>query len=165
MKEVLILTGACGVGKSTLAREWAKLKDGAIIDCDYFTEWIFQKDFPHWTDIEERLTARITARVAQEYLDYGLSVAIENVWTDEGIGIIKKLIQHADIKAIHLHCELSENMARDAVRIPENQMRDRVKVVKDELEAIDWPAEVHQLDTSKLTIWQTLAAIEKLDFH
>jgi shikimate kinase len=165
MQEVLILTGACGVGKSTIAREWAKLKDGAIIDCDYFTEWIFQKDFPHWTVEEEQLTARITAKVAQEYIDFGLSVAIENVWTDVGISILKKLIKNTDTKVVLLYCELSENMARDATRILEDQMHERVRIVKEELEAIVWQAEVQQLDTTKLTVYQTLKAIDELNFN
>ena len=36
--EVLLLTGACGVGKTTIAQGWAKSKKGVIIDCDYLTE-------------------------------------------------------------------------------------------------------------------------------
>lgn len=39
--EVLILTGACAVGKTSVAKEWAKRKAGAIIEYDYFMEWIF----------------------------------------------------------------------------------------------------------------------------
>ncbi|GEM_PF-4904892 len=34
-KEVLVLTGACGVGKSTIAKAWAKSKAGVCIESDY----------------------------------------------------------------------------------------------------------------------------------
>jgi len=55
MKELLILTGACGVGKSTIAEEWAKRKNGAKVDCDYLTEWIYNTDLP---DIRSRKICR-----------------------------------------------------------------------------------------------------------
>ena len=43
--EVIIFTGACGVGKSTTAKEWAKQKDGAVVQGDYFSNSIYKKDF------------------------------------------------------------------------------------------------------------------------
>ena len=126
MKEVLIITGACGVGKSTIAKEWAKLKDGATIDCDYLTEWIYKKDFHHWTIEEERFVAKLASKIAIEYLNYGMSTSIENVWSPIGIELIKSEIQSSlkiKVKAIWLFCDLTENHKRDQQRKLENQMK------------------------------------------
>ena len=62
--EVLILTGTCAVGKTATAKAWAKSKNGAIIECDYFTEWIYNKDFPHWTEEEEKFTSNLAQILA-----------------------------------------------------------------------------------------------------
>lgn len=165
MKEILILTGACGVGKSTIAKEWAKLKNGAAIDCDYLTEWIYNKDFPQWSIEEEKFTAKLASKMAIEYLNYGMSTAIENVWSPVGIEILKNetLVQFKlDVKAIWLFCEISENHKRDQQRIPENQMKKRVNIVNQELDGCNWPDYVHKIDSTNLSIEQTLKMIDNL---
>ena len=59
--EVLILTGPCAVGKTTTAKAWAKNKNGAIVECDYLTNWIYSDDFPHWTEEEEKFTSKLSS--------------------------------------------------------------------------------------------------------
>jgi len=44
MNDLLIVTGTCGVGKTTLSESWAKRRRGASIHCDSFREWIWEKD-------------------------------------------------------------------------------------------------------------------------
>lgn len=68
MNEILILTGACGVGKTTVAREWARGKNGVAIEADYFTEWIHNVSFERFTQEEERLVANLSLVTAKEYL-------------------------------------------------------------------------------------------------
>lgn len=165
MKETLIITGACGVGKSTIASEWAKLKNGATIDCDYLTEWIYNKDFPHWTIEEEKFTAKLASKIAIEYLNYGMSTSIENVWTPIGIELLKnEIISYTEtsIKAVWLYCELTENHKRDQQRILENQMKERVNIVNTELASYHWPAYLHKVDTTDLNIEQTLKVIDAI---
>lgn len=165
MKEVLILTGACGVGKSTIAKEWARLKKGATVDCDYLTEWIYNPEFPSWTLEEEKFVAKLTAKIALEYLHYGMSTSIENVWSPVGITILKNKIQaqlDIDVKVVWLFCEISENHQRDQQRIPENQMKERVDIVNGELQNYEWPDYLEKLDTTDLSIGQTITLIESL---
>ncbi|MTB53330.1 AAA family ATPase [Lewinella sp. W8] len=166
MQKVLLITGACGVGKTTLARAWARRHQGAIIETDYLTEWVFKEDFPQWTPAEERFTARASALLAVEYLREGMPVAIENVWSPEGMNLIRAHLRAADeqiaVQAVWLFCDLPENQRRDQERIPENQMLARVAVVKRELEGYDWPAEVHRMDTMRISVEETLDIIEGL---
>lgn len=78
---ILILTGACGVGKSTIAKTWAKKRQGVCIECDYFTEWIYD-NHPISTDYflnTESLVVELSWACAEKYLKSGFSVAIENV--------------------------------------------------------------------------------------
>ena len=140
--KVLILTGACGVGKSSTAKEWAKRANGAIIECDYFTEWIYKKDFPHWTVEEEYFTAKLTAVSTLEYLKNGMSVAIDNVWSPVGIQILVDLLKKEkivrSIKVVWLYCDISENHKRDEQRILSHQMKERVGIVNNELKSYEW---------------------------
>ncbi len=162
--KTLLLNGACGVGKTTLAKAWAKRHHGAIVECDYFTEWIFNPDFPHWSAEEERLVAELSAGVAGKYLDAGMPVAIENVWTPAGLDLLRTLLRNHpgvhSVTVVLLHCQIEENRRRDALRPPENQMRERVDVVRQELMDHTWPKYVNHLETSSLSIRETLDQIE-----
>lgn len=162
--EVVIFTGACGVGKSSTAKEWAKRKDGAIIECDYFTEWIFKKDFPHWTVEEERFTANLTVVNALEYLKNGMSVAIDNVWSPVGIQILVDRLSKdkfvSSIKVVWLYCNLKENHKRDEQRILSHQMKERVDIVNKELASYDWQDFVLKLDTSEMSIKEVCDLVE-----
>ena len=165
--EVLILTGACGVGKTTLARAWARHKQGAVVESDYFTEWILKEDFPHWTREEEIFTAKLAARVALEYLRFPMPVAIENVWSPTGLELLRQMLAPdplvRSLTFVWLECRLPENQARDAQRPPSDQMGRRVAVVRQELQAYDWPEYVRRVDSSGLSVCETLRTIEDLE--
>ena len=164
--EILIITGACGVGKTTTASEWAKLKKGAIIECDYFTEWIFKPDFPSWGIEEEKLVATLATKTAIEYMQNGMPVAIENVWTPTGIQILIENLQKEKavhfIKVIWLFCERKENHRRDELRIPDNQMKERVDIVNEELFGYTWQEYVHKIDSSNYSVGEIIQIIENL---
>lgn len=165
MKEVLIITGPCGIGKTTLAKAWAEMKYGAIVECDYLTEWIFDPNFPHWTEAEEKLIAGISAGITEEYLNFGMSVAIENVWSPLGVEILKKRLSKipgTHIKSIRLVCDVQENLRRDQLRTEENRMNDRVRMVADQLASYDWSEETFLLDTTDMKVEESLSIIDKI---
>lgn len=166
--EILILTGACGVGKTTLSKKWATEKNGAVVECDYFTEWIYAKNFPKWNSEEEQFTANLSTKVAIEYIKAGMPVAIENVWSPLGIQIIIDQIKAYDksikVKAVWLFCEITENHRRDELRIADNQMKERVDIVNDELSGYTWPGFVTKLNSTALTIDETLDKIRNADY-
>lgn len=161
--EVLILTGTCAVGKTTVAKAWAKAKQGARIECDYFTEWIYREDFPHWTEKEEKFTSNLSVIVAFEYLRENMSVAIDNVWTPLAIDAMRveffRMI-NVVVKEVRLTCDPDENLKRDQQRSPENQMKERIKIVNDELDSHVWPSYIQIIDTTNLSIEEILEKIE-----
>lgn len=169
MREVLIITGACGVGKSTISRLWAKEKKGAIIESDYFTEWIYNDIYERFKKEEETLVADLTFVVAKEYLNHNMSVAIENVWSPAGLEKLKNALEsdfpNIKITCIWLKCERTENHHRDQLRVPENHMKERVDIVNDELAGYEWPAYVWIIDSTDLTAAQTLAQILEPNFN
>jgi adenylylsulfate kinase-like enzyme len=163
MKEILILTGACGVGKSTISKKWAKLKKGAIIESDFFRNWICNDIYDRFSKKEEMLVADLTFVSAKEYLKHNMPVAIENVWTPSGLDKLKNDLENefgnVSIKIVWLKCNLQENHRRDKLRATENQMKDRVNIVNAELSEYKWPEYLNILDTTNLTEMETLNRI------
>lgn len=165
MHEILILTGACGVGKTSTARAWAKAKQGVAIEADYFTEWIHDDDFERFTREEETLVANLTFVTAQEYLKQNMPVAIDGVWSPYGLKILKNRFEgeaNIRLKFVWLRCEINENHRRDELRMPENQMKDRVDIVNQELRSYQWEDYVHKIDTTNMALQETLNAIEQI---
>ena len=154
------------MGKTTNAQAWAKARQGAVIECDYLTEWIFKDNFPHWSAEEEKFVVSATLALAKEYLRFPMPVAIENVWTPEGIIRLKagleQLPEVTSLKFVWLYCELPENHRRDQLRIPEHQIKERVDIVNREQRVHLWPDFVHPLDTTKLNVRETIESIEAL---
>ncbi len=163
MKEILIITGACGVGKSTISKKWAKLKQGVVIESDYFRNWMNNQIYGRFSKEEEMLIADLSFVSAKEYLKHNMPVAIENVWTPFGLNKLKNRLEieleDLNIKLIFLKCDLEENHRRDRLRITEKQMKDRVSIVNSELSEFKWPDYLNILDTTNLTEKETLNRI------
>lgn len=142
MNEVVVLTGACGVGKTIVAREWAKRKNGVALETDYFTEWIHHDGFERFTRGEEKLVANLSLVTSREYLAQKMPVAIEGVWSPYGLGLLKaelkKDVNGAKLKFVWLYCDIEENHRRDELRVPKNQMKIRVDIVNHELQGYQW---------------------------
>ncbi|MBS1518136.1 MAG: hypothetical protein JSS91_08605 [Bacteroidetes bacterium] len=166
MSDVLILTGACGAGKTTVSKEWAIKKKGAAVECDYFTEWIYDDRFLRFTFEEELLVARISLNAAKEYLKLSIPVAVENVWTPIGIEYLHKEFSRLEtvdrIRFVWLRCSINENHRRDRLRIPENIMGERVDIVNDQLNSYIWQDYVNIIDNTFLNVKETISEIEKL---
>jgi len=163
MKEILILTGACGVGKSTISKKWAKLKKGVIIESDFFRNSICNDIYDRFSKNEEMLVADLTFVTTKEYLKHNMPVAIENVWTPSGLDKLKNDLENefgnVNIKIVWLKCNLEENHRRDKLRATENKMKDRVNIVNTELSEYKWPEYLNILDTTNLTKMETLNRI------
>src|SRR5687768_12021927 len=118
-RDVLILTGNAGVGKSTIARAWAAKRGGAAIAADDIRQWILPRAIQAGERYQERSLARISIAAAREFLDKGLDVALENVWTPQGITALRnRLDPLARVRVARLWCTPAENHRRDDAREP-----------------------------------------------
>ena len=168
MNDILIVTGTCGVGKSSLCRAWADQRNGAIIHCDSFRTWIRDPSVRPFRSTrsdgyQERLLAKHASSLAADYLAMGLDVAIDNVWTPAGLRWLEeKLSDRGRINVFWLNCSAEENHMRDGLRRPSDVMGSRVDELQQELDAMNWPSSVVRLETSGQTVAQTLDRIETL---
>lgn len=163
MKEILIITGTCGVGKTSISKKWAKLKKGVVIESDYFRNSLYNEIYDRFSKKEEMLVAELTFASAKEYLKHNMPVAIENVWTPFGLNKLKNdfenEFENVNLKFVWLKCNLEENHRRDKLRRTGNQMKNRVNIVSAELLEYKWPEYLNILDTTKLTEKETLYRI------
>ncbi|MBE2255608.1 MAG: AAA family ATPase [Ignavibacteria bacterium] len=165
--KVLIITGAPGVGKSTISKLWAKKNKGVTIECDYFTEWIFNNKYKRFGKLEEKLVIELTLKTSEIYLIHKMPVVIENVWKSDAIKLLnsgfqkinKNFDNKLDISFVYLYCAIKENHRRDKMRIPENQMKKRVDIVNNELKKEIFPSYVKKIDSTNLSENETLNII------
>ena len=162
MKDVLIVTGTAGVGKSTICWQWAGRRQGAAIQCDSFRTWIRDEELRLADGYQEDLLAKHAALLAEDYLAMGLDVAIDNVWTPKGLSFLReRLGAKARVRVFWLNCESDENHKRDETRSPPDVMAGRLDELQAELEQMDWPDSVTQLDTTRQSVGETIDTIEE----
>jgi hypothetical protein len=161
MNDILIVTGTCGVGKSSICWRWANLRQGAAINCDMFRIWIRNTSLQRADNFQEHLLAKHACALAKDYLAMGLDVAIDNVWTPKGLQFLQsQLSDRARINVFWLNCSPEENHRRDQLRSSPAVMGERVSELQKELEGMNWPDYVRRLDTTGLSVDQTIARIE-----
>ena len=159
MPEVLVLTGNCGVGKSTIARAWADTRGGAAIHADDMHLWIRRREVRRACNYQEVLKADTALTATLNLLDQKLDVALDNVWFPATLERFATVLgNRTEVRMVRLHCHREVNRARDAAR-PIGRMGDRVDTLADELEQQNWPSFVAFLDSTGLTVDQTLARI------
>ena len=159
---VLVITGTCGVGKTTTARAWAEARRGAHITGDDIRWWIRDKATRRENAHQQEAIARIACAGAIEFLKLGLDVVLDSVWTPTALRQFREALSAVgEVRMIWLMCDPSENHLRDDGRNPSIRMGDRVDTLLEELLAqAGWPAELRRIDTTGLSLEASLAKIE-----
>lgn len=144
MKDILVVAGTAGVGKSTICWEWAGCRRGAAIDCDML-RWSIRNPSLRWADgYQEELLAKHACALAEDCLGLGLDVAMDNVWTPKGSSLVwGKLAGKGRIRVFWLNCSTEENRERDRQRAASKVMGGRADQLQRELDGMDWPDYVH----------------------
>lgn len=165
MPEFILLGGPAGAGKSTLARAWAMRQTHAVVvELDDVRDFILggRADPQVVNDEQERQylsSVRATAAAARAFHADGYSVSVVEVfphsrfdrtWATLLTGIPWKIV-----------------VVRPSLEVTLSRSRSRTKKVHEEhstthhAETAGWPAK-HQLDTTALSVEQSLAAFERL---
>lgn len=161
-RDVLIVTGNAGVGKTTTSREWALRRRGAAVRGDEIRLWFRIREMRQAEGYQEAFIARVALAAAKEFIARKLDVALDFVWKPSGLSILRDgLGDAARVRVVRLWCEPSENHRRDELRTGNDVMGPRVDELGRELAALDWPADVTVVDSTGLTLDETLAAIER----
>ena len=162
MKDILIVTGTCGVGKSTVCWAWAGRRGGAAINCDLFRTWIRDHSLRMANGYQEELLAKHACALTEDYMELGLDVAIDNVWTPRGLALLtSRLRGKGRINVFWLNCLPEENHQRDRRRSPSDVMGGRLDELQQELESMNWPDYVQKIDTTGQLLDETLDLIER----
>ena len=162
-RDVLILTGNAGVGKTTIARAWAAKRGGAAIAGDDIRHWIRVRELKFAEGDQEQSLARITSAAAREFLAKDLDVVADNVWTPHGIAMLRESLDPlARVRAARLWCAPGENHRRDELRAPGDVMGQRIDELEAELSEMHFGDDVVLIDSTDQSPEQTLAAIERL---
>lgn len=165
MRTVLLLTGTCGVGKTTTARAWATSRGGAHVNCDEIRNWIRSKPVRRDRGYQRDAVARIAATSAEEFLALGLDVALDFVWFPPTLRYLaERLSPVARVRMAWLRCEPAENRRRDAERPANVVMGARVDELLRELdEQTGWPEQLLRIDSTGRSVDQIVSAISAPD--
>lgn len=174
---IVLLTGLCGAGKSTLARALAgQLERAVVIPIDDLRDFVVSgcaDPTAEWTD-ETRLqfwiAHRNAARMAADYADAGFDVFLDQLTFPGAVrDEIEPCLGGHTLTALLLMPSIAEAQARNAARTKNDPAL--IAVLHDyspwlrgawEPHLSDLPANWTRLDTSGETLAESVARIEAL---
>ncbi|MBY6036905.1 AAA family ATPase [Fictibacillus nanhaiensis] len=165
MRNVYILSGPAGVGKSTTSKELVKkLSNSAYLSGDYISHMhINGREKPWESEHEHSLIWNNILHLTRNFINHGCDVVIDYVtfpndarWLSENI---KEL--NAVVKYVVLWVDQGTLLKRDNGRIEEHRMGKRCMILFDEFtnSGLDHK---HFLNTSELTLKENDYIINKI---
>lgn len=161
-KTLIIIRGPCGVGKTTVARKFAKRNEFAFLEFDVFV-WHF---FPARTkDLSEyRLVSKNLLSVLKNFFEEKKSVILEGAlmpWVDEDPFRIEKILKLAkkyNYKIIQIALVSDEKTCHD--RMKKRNLIPHEKTIERIWESVNNDKTFHKIKSEK-TIDSTVKSIEK----
>jgi predicted kinase len=113
---IVVLTGAPGAGKSTIARAVAPLRRRcSVIEVDDVRQMLVQPHAAPWAGAEglrqQKLGVSNAAQLAIGFADDGADVVIADVVNNETAGLYRRTLAEQGVQIVHLR--VSEALARD----------------------------------------------------
>lgn len=164
MPNLYIITGPAGVGKSTISKRIAELKNkSALIEGDNIYHQVVGGYVPAWKDGNHLETFwKISLNSIETYLEDGYDVIFNYIVSPEKIQNIKNKFKHYTIKFVVLLVDEKTLLSRDNERPEDCQMKERCIVLLNNFKNKNYNAN-NILDTSNLTIDETVELIENND--
>ena len=164
MKNLYIITGPAGVGKSTISRRIAEAKNkSALIEGDEIYHQVVGGYIQAWKEGNHLDTFwKVCINSIKTYLEDGYDVVFNYIIGKEDLERIKQEFKDYNIKFVVLLVNEDILISRDKERPEDCQMGDRCIVLLNSFKNKGYDSN-NILDTSNLSIEETIKVIEKED--
>ena len=161
MNNLYIITGAAGLGKSTISKGIANTKQkSVVIEGDEIYHQVVGGYVPAWKEGNHlELFWKICVMMIREYLDNGYDVVFNYIVKKNTLERIKREFKNYNIKLVVLIVEEETILKRDEERPEDCQMKERCLVLLKEFKEQNFE-EKYILNTDNLSIEETIAEIE-----
>lgn len=162
MPNLYVITGPAGVGKSTVSRRLATIKEKSVlIEGDKIYNQVIGGYVSAWKEGNHlEIFWKICLNMIESYLNAGYDVVFNYIVNPENLKEMKE--RFLDLKFVILIADEDELLKRDLLR-PENcQMRDRCLILLESFKTKDYGKD-YLLDTTNLSIGEMIDIFEKED--
>lgn len=161
MSNLYIITGPAGVGKSTISKKLAQLKDKSVlIEGDEIYHQVVGGYIQAWKEGNHLQTFwKVCLNSIETYLEDGFDVIFNYIINPENIRIIKDRFKNYHIKFVVLLVDEATLLARDKERPKDCQMKERCITLLNSFKNKNYKA-TNIINTTKLSIDETINIIE-----
>ncbi len=161
MSNLYIITGPAGVGKSTISKKLAQLKDKSVlIEGDEIYHQVVGGYIQAWKEGNHLQTFwKVCLNSIETYLEDGFDVIFNYIINPENIRIIKDRFKNYPIKFVVLLVDEATLLARDKERPKDCQMKERCITLLNSFKNKNYKA-TNIINTTKLSIDETINIIE-----
>ena len=161
MSNLYIITGPAGVGKSTISKKLAQLKDKSVlIEGDEIYHQVVGWYIQAWKEGNHLQTFwKVCLNSIETYLEDGFDVIFNYIINPENIRIIKDRFKNYPIKFVVLLVDEATLLARDKKRPKNCQMKERCITLLNSFKNKNYKA-TNIINTTKLSIDETINIIE-----
>ncbi len=161
MSNLYIITGPAGVGKSTISKKLAQLKDKSVlIEGDEIYHQVVGGYIQAWKEGNHLQTFwKVCLNSIETYLEDGFDVIFNYIINPENIRIIKDRFKNYPIKFVVLLVDEATLLARDKERPKNCQMKERCITLLNSFKNKNYKA-TNIINTTKLSIDETINIIE-----
>lgn len=161
MSNLYIITGPSGVGKSTISKEIAKLKNKSVlIEGDDIYHQVVGGYVQAWKEGNHLVTFwKICLNSIETYLENGYDVIFNYIVNPKNIEVINNKFKNHTIKFIVLMVDEKTLLLRDKERSQDCQMKERCIILLNNFKNKNYNVQ-NILDTTNLSINETIYIIE-----
>lgn len=161
MQTLYVITGPAGVGKSTVSKRIAELKEKSVlVEGDDIYHQVIGGYISAWKEGNHLQTFwKVCINTIKIYLEDGFDVVFNYIVTPENLEFIKSNFKAYTIKFIVLMVDENTLLLRDKMRPEDCQMKDRCITLLNSFKNKNYDI-INILDTTNLSIDETIHIIE-----